>query len=289
MRLRSLTLVSMVLAMAVCAVAQMRPLLTEDIDITPAGSIEISGGTDFFQDAKFPLSGLTGDLTRVADVRIRTGYAGNVEVQIEGVVQNYLTINSRTPNPAIPLNIGPSSTNDFGDIKTTVKIKLRNETDLAPALGFSIGFLVPNSDQSRGIGTNQIDLFSKFIVQKGFGRKAGKTPKLKVYGNLGLGILTAPLERFTQNDVLLYGLAGIYRINDSINIASEVNGRINTRSGVAPLGTESLGQFRIGTQVKASGLRFDTAAIFGLTRFSPRTGITFGVTYLSPTIFTPAQ
>ena len=34
--------------------------------------------------------------------------------------------------------------------------------------------------------------------------------------------------------------------------------------------------------IKASGLRFDTAAVFGLTRFSPRTGVTFGVTYVSP-------
>ncbi len=289
MRLRPITLVSILLSTAFCAAGQMRPLLTEDIDITPPGSIEIAAGTDFFQNAKFPLSGLTGDLTRVGDVRVRTGYAGNVELQIEGVIQNYLSINSRSPNPPIPLSIGPRSTDDFGDIKTTVKIKIRNETDLVPALGLSIGFVMPNSDQARGIGTNQIDLFSKVIVQKGFGRQAGKTPKLKVYGNLGLGILTAPLERFTQNDVVLYGLAGVYRINDNINIASEVNGRINTRSGVAPLGTESLGQFRIGTQVKASGLRFDTAAIFGLTRFSPRTGVTFGVTYLSPTIFTPAQ
>jgi hypothetical protein len=55
------------------------------------------------------------------------------------------------------------------------------------------------------------------------------------------------------------------------------------------LGTESLSQFRIGTQIKASNLRFDTAAIFGLTRFSPRTGVTFGLTYISPSIFTPAK
>jgi hypothetical protein len=101
--------------------------------------------------------------------------------------------------------------------------------------------------------------------------------------------MTAPLANFTQNDVLLYGLAGIFRVNDHLNIASEINGRANTRRAGAPLGTESVGQFRIGTQIRASGLRFDTAAIFGLTRFSPRTGIVFGVTYQSPTIFKPAQ
>lgn len=278
-----------VLSLNFISTAQQRPLLTDDIDITPPGAFEISAGADFIQNAKFPLSGLTGDLTRVGDIRLKTGFAPNVEVQVEGVIQEFLAINSQTANPAIPLNIQGNSTNDFGDIQTSVKIKLKNETDKLPAFGFKFGFQIPNTDQARGIGTNQINIFSKVIVQKTFGKQSGQNPKLKLYGNFGLGIQTAPLERFTQNDVLLYGLAGIYRVNDSINIASEVNGQISTRSGAAPLGTESRGQFRIGTQIKASGLRFDTAAILGLTKYSPRSGITFGVTYQSPQIFTPAQ
>ena len=269
--------------------AQQRPLITEDIDITPPGSFEISAGTDFIQNAKFPLSGLKGDLTRVGDIRVRTGFANNVEIQVEGVIQEFLAINSQAANQPIPLDVTGNSTNDFGDIRTSVKIKLTNETEKLPAFGVKFGFQVPNTDQARGIGTNQIDIFGKVIAQKKFGKEAGKDPKLNLYGNLGLAIMTAPLDDFTQNDVMLYGLAGIYRVTDNINIASEVNGRISTRSGDAPLGTESQGQFRIGTQIKASGLRFDTAALFGLTKFSPRSGITFGVTYQTPRFFTPAQ
>lgn len=269
--------------------AQQRPLLTDDIDITPPGTVEIAAGVDFFQNSKFPLSGLKGDLTRVGDIRVKTGYASNVEVQIEGVVQQFLAINSQSPNPPIALNVDGNSTNDFGDLQTSVKIKLRNESRNLPAFGFKFGFQLPNTDQAKGIGTNQINIFTKFIVQKNFGKRAGYDPRLKVFGNLGLGIQTAPIERFTQNDVLLYGLAGIYSFSDRIKIAGEINGQVSTRSGAAPLGTESQGQFRIGTQIKASGLRFDTAAIFGLTRFSPRTGLTFGITYQSPKIFTPAQ
>lgn len=284
-----LSIIVVTLSLSIFATAQQRPLLTDDIDITPPGSIEVSAGVDFLQNAKFPLSGLKGDLTRVGDIRIKTGYASNVEIQIEGVVQEFLAINSQSIAPPIPLNINGNSTNDFGDLTTSVKIKLRNESKNLPAFGFKLGYQIPNTDQAKGIGTNQINIFSKVILQKTFGKKQGADPKLKLYGNLGLGIQTAPLERFTQNDVLLYGLAGIYSVSDRIKIASEVNGQINTRSGAAPLGTESKGQFRIGTQIKASGLRFDTAAVFGLTRFSPRTGVTFGVTYLSPKLFTPAQ
>jgi len=279
----------LILCAGICALAQQRPLLTDDIDITPEGAVNISAGVDFLQNEKFPLSGLKGDLTRVGDVRIKVGFASNVEFQLEGVLQNFLAINTSTTVSPIPLNITGNSSNDFGDFILSTKIKLRNETRNLPGLGFKFGFQLPNSDQARGIGTNQINVFGKILVQKRFGKRAGKDARFKAFGNIGLGIMSAPLERFSQNDVLLYGLAGIYSATDRINIVGEVSGRSNTRKGDAPLGTESVGQFRLGTQIKASGLRFDTAAIFGLTKYSPRTGVTFGVTYQSPSIFTPAR
>ena len=281
-------ILSAVFLTSVLAFAQQRPLLTEDVDITPEGTIEVAAGVDFLQNVKFPLSGLKGDLTRVGDIRVRTGFSGNVELQIEGTIHNFLAINSQTPSP-IPLTVVGNSTNDFDDFIVSAKVKLRNETRNLPAIGLKFGFQMPNTDQAKGIGTNQINIFSKILVQKRFGTVTGKQPRVNVFGNVGLAIMTAPLERFTQNDMLLYGLAGIFKVNERINIVGEVNGRLNTRGGTAPLGTESIGQFRIGTQIRASNLRFDTAAIFGLTRFSPRTGVTFGVTYQSPSIFTPAK
>lgn len=285
--IRRLSILLLTLITTCAAHAQQRPLITDDVDITPSGSTELSAGVDFLQNAKFPLSGLKGDLTRIGDIRLKTGVAPNVELQIEGALQNYVAINSQSPS-AIPLNITGNSTSDFEDFTVSAKVKLFNETSKLPALGLKFGFQMPNTDQARGIGTNQINIFSKVIVQKRFGKRAGRTPLANIYGNIGLGIMTAPLERFTQNDVVLYGLAGIFRVTDHVNIASEVNGRWSTRS-VTPLGTESVGQFRIGTQIRASGLRFDTAAVFGLTRYSPRTGLTFGVTYQSPTFIPVAK
>lgn len=286
---RALTSMVLALFMAVFATGQQRPLLTDDIDIIPSGTIEVGAGVDFLQNVKLPLSGLRGDLTRLGDIRIRQGFAPNVELQIEGVLQNFLAINSMTTPSPIPLNISGNSTNDWGDFIISAKVKLRNETKHLPALGLKFGYEMPNTNQARGIGNNQINIFTKVILQKKFGSRRNNVPKFNVFGNVGLGIFTAPVNSFTQNDMILYGLAGIYRVTDRINVVSEVNGRANTRRGAAPLGTESTGQFRIGTQIWASGLRFDTAAIFGLTRFSPRTGLTFGVTYQSPNIFTPAK
>jgi hypothetical protein len=284
--------VLLIFCFAVLAQAQQRPLLTEEVDIIPQGSIRVGVGVDFLQNAKFPLSGLRGDLTRVGVVEVNAGFAPNVQIELEGTVQNFLSINS-AQNPApIPLELAPNanSTNDVGDFTLSAKIKLRNETKNLPSLGFKFGFQQPNSNQARGIGVNQNNVFAMVLVGKKFGKQyKDKTRQVNIFGNLGIAILPAPLERFTQNDVLLYGVAGIFRVNNRFNIVSEINGRASTRSGRAPLGTESQSEFRLGTQIRASGLRFDAAGIIGLTPNSPRSGITFGVTYQSPTIFTPAQ
>jgi hypothetical protein len=283
---RTLFALAFTFALGVCARAQQRPLLTEDVDVLQPGAIRVQAGIDFLQGAKFPASGLTGDETRVGVIGVHVGLSSNVEFSVEGVAQNFLSINTRGAS-AFPLSIAPGaiSTNDIGDFRLSTKIKLRNETRNAPSLGFRFGVELPNSNQARGIGLNNTNAYGMILV----GKKFGPEGRLNTFGNLGLGIYTAPTQFFTQNDMLLYGLAGIFRVNKSVNLAAEVNGRANTRGGTAPLGTESQGQFRMGVQVKAAGIRFDAAGIKGLTRFSPNTGITFGITYDTPPVFAPVK
>jgi hypothetical protein len=247
--------------------------------------MRIGVGIDFMQDAKFPVSGLTGDLTRAAVINVAVGLAPNVEFQIEGVAQNFLSINSRGPS-AIPLQLQQlNSTNGVGDFTLWTKIKLRSETVHGPSLGFRFGVQLPNSNQSRGIGLNQTNAYGQILV----GKKFGHDGRVNTFGNLGVAILTAPTALFTQNDVVTYGAASIIRLNKQFSLAGEVNGRANTRSGRGPLGTESQGEARLGMQIRASGLRFDFAGIKGLTNLSPRSGITVGVTYDTPSIFAPAR
>jgi len=265
---------------------QQRPLITEDVDIIPPGTMRIEAGLDFLQGAKYPVSGLTGDLTRVGVLGISIGLAPNVEFQIEGVAQNFLSINTRGTS-AIPLSLAPgaNSTNGVGDFTLWTKIKLRAETRRGPSVGFRIGVGLPNSNQSRGIGLNQTNAYGSFL----FGKKFGHNGRLNTFGNLGIAILTAPTELFSQNDVVTYGAAGIFRLNKQFSLAGEVNGRANTRPGGGPRGTESQSEARLGMQIRASGLRFDFAGIKGLTSFTHDTGFTVGVTYDTPSLFTPAK
>ena len=279
-------ILAFLLCFAVVGSAQQRPLITEDVDIIPPGTIRIEAGIDFMQGARYTVSGLTGDLTRVGVIGVSFGMSPNVEFQIEGVAQNYLSINSRGLS-ATPLDLAPgvNSTNDTGDFTLAAKFKLRNETGRGPSLGFRFGVQLPNSNQARGIGVNQTNAFGSILI----GKKFGPDGRFNTFGNLGLAILTAPTEPFTQNDVFTYGFAGIYRINKQFSIAGEVNGRANTRPGDGPLGTESQAEARLGMQIRASGLRFDFAGIKGLTSFSPNSGFTIGVTYDTPSVFAPVK
>jgi hypothetical protein len=276
----------LLLALTVAVQAQQRPLITEDVDIIPPGTIRIEAGLDFMQGAKYSVSGITGDLTRVGVIGISFGMGPNVEFQIEGVAQNYVSINSRGVS-AIPLELAPgvNSTNDTGDFTLAAKFKLRNETRRGPSLGFRFGVQLPNSNEARGIGLNQTNAFGSIL----FGKKFGTDGRFNTFGNLGVAILAAPTEPFTQNDVFTYGLAGIFRINKQFSVAGEVNGRANTRPGNGPLGTESQAEARLGMQIRASGLRFDFAGIKGLTSFSPNSGFTVGVTYDTPSVFAPVK
>jgi hypothetical protein len=284
--IRSLALITLAVCGASAIHAQQRPLITEDVDIITPGSMRIGAGVDFVQKARYPVSGFQGDLTRAGVIDITIGLAPNVEVQVEGVAQNFLAINSRGAS-AIPLNVaaGTNSTHDTGDFTLWTKIKLRNESAQLPSVGFRFGVQLPNSNQASGIGLNQTNAYGQML----FGKKFGQNARVNTFANLGIGIIGVPTQSFSQNDVLTYGFAGIVRLDKTFSLAGEVNGRANTRPGTGPLGTESQGEARLGMQVRASGLRFDFAGIKGLTRFSPRSGVTVGVTYDTPSIFTPAK
>ncbi len=275
-------IVASLISVSSLALAQQRPLITEDIDIVKPGSARIEFGFDFQQNRDFTLSGLNGELTRLGVINLRTGMSPNVELFTGGVIRNFLSINGQFQPSAVPLDLssGTNSTHDVGDFFMGARVKLRNETRRGPALGFRFAVELPNSNQSRGIGLNQMNFYTAAIVGKHWGR-------FHLFGNIGLGILTAPADPYTQNDVILYGLAATYLFNDRLTLVSEVAGRQNTRN-VPPLGTESDGAFRLGARIRAGGLMWDVAGQAGLYEHSARSGLTFGVSY-EGSFFTPAK
>jgi hypothetical protein len=254
------------------ALAQDRPLRTVDTETVPAGTLRTEIGFDFLQDVGFPVSGLRGDETSVGVLDLRMGVGKIVEVQVEGAIQNFLDVKSRGTSFVPNLSLtGVNSTHDTGDFTLATKIRILKNDGRRPGLAFKFGFIMPNSNQSRGIGTNTTNVFALVAVEE-------QIRKLTVFGNLGLEILQAPNALFTQNDVLIYGGAFKYPILRKVNVVAEVNGLYSSRNiNNALIGTQSTGQARLGLQIAAGGFTWDLAGIRGLNKFDARSGFIFGI------------
>ena len=257
---------------SISLLAQQRPLQTQEPAILLPGSLSLQLGFDFLQDAKYPVSGLRGDLTSLGVISIYAGLGELVEFQMHGTVHNLLSINERGPTPLdLELNSSGTATSDFGDLMLSTKILTLRERSYSPALSFLISVQLPNASAARGLGLDSTQFYNTLLAGKHFG-------KLNLFANAGLGILSNPVEAGVQNDVMIYGLGGIYPVTPAIKLASEVFGRWSTRASGAPLGTESQSQFRLGVQIHGLGFRWDIAGLAGLAENSPRSGIVFGVT-----------
>ena len=270
--MRRLLIALLVLGLPLAATAQQRPLTVEEVQTTRSGDAFLQLGFDFLQDAQFPLAGLRGDLTRVGVIDTRIGVGRAAEIQIQSTIRQFLSVHEQSPSVVTPvLSRSGTSTSDWGELVVAAKFRLFEETDSRPAIGVRFGFEVPTADEVRGIGLNTMNVFFTVLAQKHFG-------KLNVFGHVGLGILESPVANFTQNDVILYGLAAIYPVHARVNLVGEVAGRWSTRDVSLDLfGTGSRSQARVGFQLFAGGLRWDAAGIFGLTRNDPDTGFTIGV------------
>lgn len=262
---------------------QDRPLTTSDTEIVPPGTVRAEVGFDFLQDATYPLSGLTGDLTSLGVMDVRLGLGQVIEVQLQGTVHDFLAVKKQGASFVDVHLRGPNSTSDSGNYSLWTKILILRETSRHPAIGFRFGFQMPNEKQGSGLGTNATNVFAEAILQKHFG-------KLNLFGDLGIGILQVPLTTFSQNDVLIYGGAFNYPLWRRLSLAGEAAGRHSTRRITTSLiGTESQSQARLGFQFLAGGFQWDVAGIAGLTHNDPRTGFTFGVSRDIPIFKIPTE
>src|SRR3970282_671850 len=134
--------------------AQNRPLRTVDVETVPAGTMRVQDGFDFLQDVDFPLSGLSGDMTSVGVVQIRMGVGKIAEVQLEGAVHHFLDVKKQVGAFVTPVLTGAHSTQDVGDFSIATKIRVVCETTQRPGVTFRFGYQMPNSNQTRGIGSN---------------------------------------------------------------------------------------------------------------------------------------
>jgi hypothetical protein len=271
---RLIAIVFVVSAWAVPAAAQQRPQVTEDPETIGAGLVLLEGGIDQQREVFYPASGLQGNLLRVPTLGVSFGISSIAELQIDGGLYSRLSITSREPAPfSDQLDFSGDSTSAVEDIVVATKIRLLSETPSRPAFGIRLATKLPNTSNERGLGLDTTDFYVAGLV--------GKTVQsIRFVGNVGLGILGDPVRGDRQNDVLTYGASVARAVRQGLEIVGEINGRLDTREGDAPVGTESRGAMRIGGRFTRATVRVDAGLIFGMTSRDPSIGVTAGLTWV---------
>jgi hypothetical protein len=256
------------------ALAQQRPLVTEDPEPIGVGRVLVEGGLDVAHDQQYPVSGLKGNLLRLPTIGISVGLSSIAELQIDGGFYNRLTIKERIPAPlSSELTVVGNSTHDVEDTVVATKIRLLTEAANRPALGIRFATKLPNASNESGLGLDTTDFYASLLGAK-------TVQSVRVVANVGVGILADPTVGNRQNDVLTYGLSFARAMTQEAELVGEINGRASTRSGDPLPGTESRSILRFGGRYTRGMLRVDAGVFFGLTTLDPTIGATLGFTYV---------
>jgi hypothetical protein len=256
------------------ALAQQRPLVTEDPETIGSGRLLIEAGLDYARDITFPLSGLTGNLLSVPTLGLSIGVSSIAEIQLDNGLYRRLEITERRPAPlAGLLDIDGTQTTALEDLVVATKVRLVSEGESRPAFGVRIATKLPTASNESGLGHETIDFFASMLV--------GKTiASVRVVGNVGVTILDDPTRPARQDALMSLGLSLARALTTSTEIVGEVTGRLNFADGIAPPGAENRGMFRFGARYTRGPVRIDGAAIVGLTSRDPDIGFTTGVTWV---------
>jgi hypothetical protein len=256
------------------ALAQQRPLVTEDPETIGAGRVLVEGGLDYQHRITYPASGLTGNLWRVAAFGVSFGISSIAELQVDGGLRNRLTVTERVAAPlSDQLDFVGDTTGDIEDIVVATKVRFLSETPGRPGLAVRFATRLPNAGNESGLGLDTTDFLATLLI--------GKTVQsVRVVGNIGLGILGSPTRGDSQNDVLLYGLSVARAFTDRAEFVGEINGRAHTADGEPPIGTESRSMMRFGGRYTMGAGRVDGGVLIGMTTRDPSIGFTVGYTHV---------
>ena len=269
-----LLIAAALLLLPLSASAQQRPLVTEDPETIGTGRILTEFGFDYGKDVSYPASGLEGSLLRLPLIGISIGVSSIAEVQIDGGFYNRLSITERNVAPLSDmLTATGDSTSDVEDWSMGMKVRLLSETARRPTFGFRFATKLPNASNESGLGLDTTDFFGSVLGAK-------TVQSIRFVGNFGMGILGDPTRGDRQNDVFTYGFSMARALTQAAEIVGEINGHIDTASGVAPPGTGSRGQVRLGARYTVGGWRGDAAILLGVTSRDPSIGFAAGFTYV---------
>ena len=234
--------------------AQQRPLPVEPATLLKYGNAQIEFGGAHFREQPFPLSGLTGNLTKIGTIRFGIALSEYVELQTDGTLLDILNVTDRVRAFNSVRTTTRNPTTDVGDFSFWTKFGLFSEYVSGVGVSIRFGVQLPNASNESGLGIDEMNFFSSLLLQKHF---AGQWT-----ANIGLGVLSDPTQLGQQHDVLIYALEYFLPMNGSTFFLLQTAGR----TGHDGIGMRRLANGKIGLE-KSFG---DVAVkMFGVANFSP--------------------
>lgn len=236
------------------SIAQQHPLPVESAVLLEPGHAQIDLGASYFSHQPFPLSGLQGSLTKIGNIKFSIALSEFVELQTDGTLLNILRVQERKPAFNSIRTTANQTTADIGDFSLWTKFVVVNEN--THGFGFSVrfGIQLPNASNESGLGIDEMNFFSSFLLQKYF---AGHWTV-----NTGLGIIGDPTQVGSQHDVFIYGIEYAVPLTEDFFLRLQNAGRIG-HNGV---GVHRLANGKIGMEKQFGGF---SLRLFGVSNYSP--------------------
>lgn len=265
----------LLVAVALPARAQSRPLVTEDPETVPAGFMLLETGIEYQHGAVYPATGLGGNRWRIGTFGLSIGVSSIAELQIDGGLRDRLQIENR--NSAAPLASFVTATGDstatFEDLLIGAKVRFVSETDSRPAVALRFTTRLPNSSLDSGLSLDTFDFNIGLAVAK-------TVRSTRVAMNVGIGFLDDPIEIANQTHMINFGASFARAVATGVELVGELTGRFNVSEDEPPPGNESRGAVRFGGRFTRGPVRVDGGFLLGVTDRDPSWGFSGGLTWV---------
>jgi hypothetical protein len=263
------------LAMAAApAMAQQRPLVTEDPETVGLNRVLVEGGVEFDKSQGYPEYGLTGDVTHGPSFGVSVGISPNAELQVDGGLLQRLHVTQRRVGPLSgTLDFTGDSASSLEDLTVAAKLRLLSENEQHPGLGVRFGTKLPTASHSKAMGLGTTDFFAALLVAK-------TVESVRTVGNVSLLVLGNPVAGQDSANALGIGLSVARAITNNFEAVGEFNGRSRPFGDTVPPGLESRGALRLAARYTHQLLRFDFGILVGIGSRDPGFGVSAGATYV---------
>jgi len=177
-----------------------RPLSTDDAGVVDKDRFEIENGLEYTNQL---------DKEVALNLVIKRGLLDNLDIGIE-IPYKFINFKQGT------------KTNGFDDIMVISKYNFLEE-DILPAMSVSFSLKTDSGNDDKSLGTGKREYAVNTILSKSL-------DKMVLHFNLGY-VIKEDLPGEDLRDVLTYGLAIEYPLDEKLNLVAEINGENERRNG----------------------------------------------------------